>query len=445
MRLEEIIPDKDDPFKDCKLGRKKQAEALKSLITSFDRGGVIALNNRWGAGKTTFIRMFDQHIRNEGYTTIYFNAWENDFDDNPLSALIGELSQHLTQNKHADEVIEHGAKLFLDVSSAFVGHLIEKHIGSAASKTIFEAINNSSAEIFKEELKEYAAKKESLNKFHQSLTEFVAENTKKSPLVFFVDELDRCNPDYAVRLLECVKHLFSVPNILFILSVDKTQLEHSVNGFYGSDKFDSNEYLRRFIDVEYSLPKPELEKYIEHLFVRLGFSEFISKKYGRDASALLHSCKLFYDKMTLRQIERAMTHLCLILKSEKINANFFYLLQFLIYTKHDSRMFYYKIVNRQLSISDLSDGIVAIYKSNFGLEGNENLFGTIEAEMVYTYDKLLNPRGTNSEILDYKSNEILYTSTIDDSICKEMLKSLNSYDGRDYHLGPLLDHIELIV
>src|SRR5690554_722692 len=70
--------------------------------------------------------------------------------------------------------------------------------------------------------------------------------------------------------------LFSVKGIVFVLSIDKEQLGHAVCGVYGSEKMDSNEYLRRFIDVEYSLPVPELKNYLAYLMEVHNLNEFFS-------------------------------------------------------------------------------------------------------------------------------------------------------------------------
>lgn len=87
----EIEIDLAEPFKSCKLEREKYADILTSLVGSYSDGFVLAINNKWGTGKTTFVKMWQQQLRNHEYETIYFNAWENDFEDNPLTALLGEL------------------------------------------------------------------------------------------------------------------------------------------------------------------------------------------------------------------------------------------------------------------------------------------------------------------------------------------------------------------
>ena len=84
-----------NPFANDKLGRKEPAEILTRLVCSFDGPCVIAIDAAWGKGKTTFLQMWTQHLRNEGCPVVDFNAWETDFSDNPLLALTDELIEEL--------------------------------------------------------------------------------------------------------------------------------------------------------------------------------------------------------------------------------------------------------------------------------------------------------------------------------------------------------------
>lgn len=86
IKHNDIKIDSEYPFINCKLGREKYANVLTSIVANYGDGFVLALNNKWGAGKTTFVKMWEQMLINKEYQTIYFNAWENDFEDNPLTA-----------------------------------------------------------------------------------------------------------------------------------------------------------------------------------------------------------------------------------------------------------------------------------------------------------------------------------------------------------------------
>ncbi|WP_292455784.1 P-loop NTPase fold protein [Methylibium sp.] len=77
---------------------------------------------------------------------------------------------------------------------------------------------------------------ECLAKFREELQAVIAEIRKKNErgnLIVFIDELDRCRPTFAIELLERIKHLFDVPNIVFVLSIDKSQVEVSTSSVYG--------------------------------------------------------------------------------------------------------------------------------------------------------------------------------------------------------------------
>ena len=82
-----------------------------------------------------------------------------------------------------------------------------------------------------------------------------------------MDELDRCNPHYAVKVLERIKHLFCIPNIVFVLSIDKMQLANSVRGYYGSDFINAEEYLKETYNIEIPYWRDSLKKCLSMNFV----------------------------------------------------------------------------------------------------------------------------------------------------------------------------------
>lgn len=89
-----------DPFKYCSFNRENAAENLTNLLKLSEGGFVLAVDNQWGFGKTTFIKMWQQYLKNNEFNTIYFNSWENDFENKPLIAIISEIKNELsTENK----------------------------------------------------------------------------------------------------------------------------------------------------------------------------------------------------------------------------------------------------------------------------------------------------------------------------------------------------------
>ena len=82
--------------------------------------------------------------------------------------------------------------------------------------------------------------------------DIIVEEAEK--LVVFVDELDRCKPSFAIEMLERIKHYFDDERIIFVVSLNKEQLIHTISNYYGSE-FDATRYLNRFFDVSINLPE----------------------------------------------------------------------------------------------------------------------------------------------------------------------------------------------
>ena len=167
----------------------------------------------------------------------------------------------------------------------------------------------------------YSKEKDLMEKFREKLAaslDALAGSSNSSQVVIFVDDLDRCRPTYAIDLLERIKHLFNVKNAVFVLSLDKQQLGVSLEAVYGQG-INSNEYLRRFIDLEYMLPKTNSEKFTLNLFQRFGFDEFFkTRKHGDtvyDKGNVTNTFNFLCDifDLNLRAREQCLTQLRIVL------------------------------------------------------------------------------------------------------------------------------------
>ena len=63
----EIEVPKEDPFANDLLDRKESVEVLTHLVRSFEGPCVLALDAAWGNGKTTFLRIWTQYLRNHDF------------------------------------------------------------------------------------------------------------------------------------------------------------------------------------------------------------------------------------------------------------------------------------------------------------------------------------------------------------------------------------------
>lgn len=373
IKHEEIIPDKEDPFAKCKLKREPYASVLTDIVKNHKDGFVLAINNEWGTGKTTFVKMWKEQLEDKGFRTIYFNAWENDFDNNPLVAVMSELKT-LTDNKEIFiPVLKKSAVLIKNIVPALLKSLIKNYLGEIEISDVIENAAKASTEILEKQIEEYSSKKKTIAEFKEELEKFVKTVKKKNneqPLIFIIDELDRCRPTYSVEVLEQIKYFFSVPGIVFVLSIDKKHLGSAIKGFYGSENIDSDEYLRRFIDLEYSIPTPEAKLFNEYLFDYYQFKDLFLYKQKIDDRGFSYNAyeyeKLLLriadilcttTKTTLRQQERifALTRLISCSFTQNDYTIFPDLLFILVYWKTMRNDVFQKIERNELTLQDLSD------------------------------------------------------------------------------------------
>ena len=281
----EIVINKDNPFENDKLNREIEANNLTNLFNLVDNQMVLAIDSPWGTGKSSFLKMWNQKLINEGYDTIFFNAWENDFVEDAFIAFVDEIREALRE-RPVDNLIENAkllGELMFKNSPKILAKIIEKRTGVNIDDIIStDDVSN----LIGDKIDDYKNAKDSIKKFKSELESISQEtvNVTGKPIIIFVDELDRCRPDFAIRLLERVKHLFSVKNIIFVLGIDKQALSNSVKVVYG-EATQVNGYLTRFIDIEYKLKELSIEQYIQHMLNKFKFNElFLERNKFRNSS-----------------------------------------------------------------------------------------------------------------------------------------------------------------
>lgn len=268
-------------FKENLLGRKKLSRALSDILERIEDPLVVALDGTWGTGKSYFLkRWVAAHTdQNEGTAlTIYFDAFAHDYLSDPLISLVGALSARVPQKdktkltkirKAASEFIKPATRIGLSLATFGASEALND-LGDAAAKAIEGETKNALEKFWKKEEGRQVAMAEFRDSI-ESLTK--SKNGKdRKPLIIVVDELDRCRPDYALEILEVIKHFFAVPHVHFILGVNLVALENSVKARYGSG-IDATAYLQKFLSFTTHLPEhigdreqtPAILKYLDHL------------------------------------------------------------------------------------------------------------------------------------------------------------------------------------
>ena len=280
MKMYDLLPNHEnilDTFLHDSLDRNNDIFMFADILDSLETGCSIAIDGSWGSGKTFFIKqakMFldanNEHLNTlsedekslivsmwrtifrgkdpayQNQVSVYYDAWENDNDEDPVLSLVYSILKSVDM----DFQIPNNSGLLQTAAN-----ILEFFTGKNWIKLI---------EVFRgqdplESIRSSKAIEAEVNRFLDALLE-----ERGDRLIIFIDELDRCTPSYAVRLLERIKHYFSNDRITFVFSINTNELQHTIKKCYGND-FDACRYLDRFFDLRISLPPANMEKFYQSI------------------------------------------------------------------------------------------------------------------------------------------------------------------------------------
>jgi hypothetical protein len=306
----------DDIWQDDLLDRRTEAQQLIGFIESVCQRSVsrldksaytISVDAGYGEGKSYFLRRLSQEL-SLNYPVAFVDAWSDDLSNEPLIALMAALKTALDgyiENtdvndgfksvlKKSGEVLRIAGKglawrllgaavgmggaeaienVLSGASEDFKGNIdaAMNDVGQGAGGDVANASSLSARKMMAERLEEFENAKQAIYEMKIGLRNILSA-LDNSMIIIIIDELDRCRPTYAVKLLEEIKHLFDVKGLVFIFGTHGKQLGCSISGAYG-DKFNGHDYMRRFIDREYKLRIPNAQKLIDHLRRQYGISD----------------------------------------------------------------------------------------------------------------------------------------------------------------------------
>lgn len=337
----------NDIFKREAFGR-----GLANIVSRAEDNLVIAIDAPWGEGKTTFIQQWRGLLASSDYgiNCIYFDAFAGDYQDDPLVAIASELYEYIATSEVAGKdatvrdrrkkefltgvkkwgkvALLAGLRVGVKAGSAGLVCLSDIEDGfSEVQKTIGEAVGKevvkSGGDVVLKKLEHYFESQQELKRglidIHDALAKLAVDIKEESgkPLVFIIDELDRCRPDFALDLLERVKHIFSVPGIVYVLVCNSIQLEEHVKCRYGLC-VQAKTYLTKFIDISLHLPKNELSnenrsteidtaKYVNYMLEKLSFPK---GRLHRNTLEVLNGLSTIL-KLSFRDLERIFSYMAL--------------------------------------------------------------------------------------------------------------------------------------
>lgn len=303
-------------FEKDKLGREPIIRSLTSLIESDFELNVLAVNASWGMGKTTFVEMWKKYLDSKDIPNLYFSAWEDDYSNEPLIAILGEIQNYIQQNQTIEakaekifaETIKKIAKIGIKGGWELAKGFLQQKCGGGYDK-FMEIV----CEEFEKSVENYSEEKTLLKEIKENIKQIFQQITDKK-FVIFIDELDRCRPLYAIELLERVKHLFGTSGVVFVLSIDKEQLGESIKSQYGN--IDTNQYLKRFFDLEYHLNTINQRQYQEFLYESIKKDIHYNLSTDERNLALIETISN-YKNLTLRELEQFFNQIKIIVSLNK--------------------------------------------------------------------------------------------------------------------------------
>lgn len=299
---------------------------------------VISVSGDWGTGKTYLAKNWHKYLEEQEYFTCYIDAHKKDYAEDPLLIIMSEIESAVNKYMKA----ENGdiKEAFGKVKDSFLPFLVSGFktvvkfgtgilLADIISSNILKIIDNIDGEKLKEIIKgsidEYNNKKDSrieeyydnikaysedIEEFKYALEEFadtIADKLNK-PVVIFIDELDRSNPKFVIKLIEQLKHIFEIPNLAFILTVNKKELSNTIKGIYGSE-MDGYAYYKKFITHDFTLyPMEQLNNNNLEIFIKETMNKYndfvMIDEFVKIAVQIVQILNL-----SLRDIEQVLDHL----------------------------------------------------------------------------------------------------------------------------------------
>jgi hypothetical protein len=330
------------------LGRQPFGEALLNIVSRTSEELVVSIDARWGEGKTTFVKMWQGLLSQSGIHSVYIDAFEHDYADDAFITVASAITTYAEGNisdEHRSEAIELkdkakkvGGQLLswtarVGIRAATIGIIRDSDIDALidVKDDIAKGTSSFIGELIGERLSSHHRNVALITSFKEQLSKIPPrlEGNGSGPLVVIIDELDRCRPPFSVELLEKVKHLFSVSNVVFVLVMNRAQMEQSIRHVYG--EIDSQAYLQKFVGLATTLPKrtsprsgSDAKAYIERL---LALHDL--QTWG-DNGAITRNLEALARKvdLSLRELEKVFTSLAVFYGS--VNENHLRLVQLVI-------------------------------------------------------------------------------------------------------------------
>lgn len=418
-------------YLDNSIGRNEDIFRFAYILNNIEDSCSIAIEGDWGSGKSFFVKQLKMFlnannphivsdkdlndkiklklqnsrclIKNEDIKPqlcVYYDAWENDNDEDPILSLVYSIVSNIESDysfKKRDYL-----KIAASILEFFKLGKWDKIIESFKSTSLLD------------EIKKFKGINNQIEEFLNSLLPEKADR-----LIIFIDELDRCKPSFAVKLLERIKHYFLNDKITFVFSVNINELQHTIKRYYGND-FNANRYLDRFFDLRISLPSVDMElfyksinfedtSYIFNIVIKAVINTYNFSL--REITRYITMCKIAGEKLAYSKQKIDLWYY----DKESVQFGVMYVLPVILGLKIYNRVKYVDFINGQdfmplLEVyTNLSDSLInrlICDDETFDEEDTNRKFITLEDKIKELYEVLFiyNDNYKNVKIGDYNIN-----------------------------------------
>lgn len=250
------------------LNRTEFVDQLIHLIENISNNKsatCFALDGPWGCGKSFVLDMLEEKLdvwqSEETYDNKYFiiryNSWKYDYYEEPLVALVTSMISAIDQKmgflseKQKSEVLG-VLKAAANLAGEAANTILKAKLGIDLLKweTMIQEGKEAGAKAY--EAEHQYDNYTNFNKGLIQLKDTLHKLSKDFTIILLVDELDRCIPEYAIKVLERLHHLTDdISNIITVIATDKNRLATGINQIFGYD--DPDKYLEKFINFTVSL------------------------------------------------------------------------------------------------------------------------------------------------------------------------------------------------
>lgn len=312
------------PWQDDKLDRSQVSEAFTNLAKANPNGGVFLIDSGFGTGKTFFANNWQHELSSQGVQVVLFDAWRSDFLDSPLAGFVSALRAHAHKDLEGDikeqwlnrvsKFAKSAAPVLLKSGVKIGVRALSLGLIEGDVDRLREILASEGLSLTEEALNDFAVsfeKAASQVEYHNLMqTEFqevvsLLSGHGECPLVVLIDELDRCRPEFAISLLEDIKHFLEVEGVCFFIFCDYEVMLSQASMVFGEKK-SGEKYLSKFYDYRLRLPSPSRSDQLKVFFQDVGLGD----KNLELATELLADTTRHYEG-TIRDVQKIAKYLSL--------------------------------------------------------------------------------------------------------------------------------------